>query len=249
MLSPIHANVAALQAMPRVARIPSLLKGEVNDGGPTTSRFVEPLFLDFAMNYRRSAIVTDDREFNTDLPIHSNTKPVNTSGANDGITRVCAGDRAPDIGGLAVICGPGFRGGSTKRPQRLYELLSQSSGGHTILVFPPSGGGGVDDEEHGRNLGEALQVLEMYVLRDGAQVVFILPDNYLYHPPAGVEVTIAMDPSGRARRVFGLEGISVGHEFGTQEMVYVVVRPDGFIGCFGTEVASVERYFSDIYCC
>lgn len=242
----MHTNIAALQAMPR---IPRPVKGEINDEGRTTSRFVEPLFLDFSMNYRRSAIVTDDRESNVNLPTPSNAKTISTSSANSGITRVCAGDCAPDVGGLIVIGGPGFKGGSTRRPQRLYELLSQSSGGHTILVFPPSDGGGVDDEEHGRNLGEALQVLEMYVLRDGAQVVFILPDNYLYHPPAGVEITIAMDPSGRARRVFGLEGISVGHEFGTQEMVYVVVRPDGFIGCFGTEVASVERYFSDIYCC
>ena len=249
--SPLYAAIdATRQSSPTTSQ--SLGNGN-NSRERETLVAIQSLYADPVVNYRHSPIVMDDRDSKPSpyaASYLSDMRPSTFEGAVMPARYPCAGDRAPDVTGLVVFGGPDGIDAANGR-KRLYELFANDDGAHTILVFPSTSEDDTDQVGiEGPGFDGVWDILESYALRSLAQTVLVLPSNYHPNLVGSSDLTIVVDTTGNARIAYGLESSSSEAEFVTREAAtYVLVRPDGYIGCFGTEIASVERYFSEFFCC
>lgn len=134
----------------------------------------------------------------------------------EGLGSLRAGDRAPEAPGLTLASGLGTT-------TSLYSLFSPYL--HTILIFAPPDA--FDDVE------AAVDAVSVYP--SAAVQSFVITHEAA--PRALPKTTVLVDREDRAARAYMI---------GKQNVTFVVVRPDTFIGAIVTDKSGVDRYFSKI---
>lgn len=134
----------------------------------------------------------------------------------EGLGSLRAGDRAPEAPGLTSASGLGAA-------TSLYALFSPYL--HTILIFAPPNA--FDDVE------AAVDAVCAYPTV--AVQTFVISREAIPH--AITKTTVLVDHEGYAWRAYMT---------GKQNITFVVVRPDTFIGAIVTDNSGVGRYFSKI---
>ncbi|EMD32550.1 hypothetical protein CERSUDRAFT_118602 [Gelatoporia subvermispora B] len=133
---------------------------------------------------------------------------------------VRAGDRAPEAPGLRKISGPDALGEITS----LFRIFGPSY--HTVLVYAPDGQGPGDIATAARRLPA-----------DAIRTVLILP-KAAAAPAAVTSDLVLSDEDGHARAGYGV---------GDNDVMVVIVRPDGVVGGFVRGAEGVGRYFDMIF--
>lgn len=185
------------------------------------------------INYRWSSIVLDERdpEYADKLskPVLLDHLKTNAYGGYE--AGLSAGDRAPDAPGLVVLrCSTNMqekiKGGDTTS---LFKLFNPAK--HSIMLFaPPS----VDANVIKRVVAS---VAKFPSAKDIVQIFHISP----FSPPLtkieGLDaVLVDVNKHGRG-----------GYLVQNDQVVIVVIRPDGYIGAFAKHVEGLARYLENIF--
>lgn len=134
------------------------------------------------------------------------------------IEKVHAGDRAPDA--THIIDGP--------TTTTIFDLLSVRT--HTVLVFP--GTCGAPEIQHDLGVVDQLRTC-------GAICLFLVvqPADIGFENLSALCDRILVDTAGYAVTGYGIAA---------RAKTFVVIRPDGVIGAYASEVDGLQRYFSAI---
>ena len=171
------------------------------------------------VNYRWSDVVFDERY----KQVEKKAEAYGTEGHD-----IRAGDRSPDAPGLIIVRGgSGGEGNKT----RLFDIFKPTK--HTILIL-------LTDPDAKKSLSLIQHVLsKIEKLAPGLFTTALIipsttPDGDV--PNVGVDYVLK-DSDGHTFKNFGLEGKSY----------IAIVRPDGIVGAFASDVAGVEHYLSLVF--
>ena len=171
------------------------------------------------VNYRWSDVVFDERY----KQVEKKAEAYGTEGHD-----IRAGDRSPDAPGLIIVRGgSGGEGNKT----RLFDIFKPTK--HTILIL-------LTDADANKSLSWVQPVIsKIEKLAPGLFTMALIipnatPDGVV--PNVGVDYVLK-DSDGHAFKNFGLEGKSY----------IAIVRPDGIVGAFASDVAGVEHYLSLVF--
>ena len=175
--------------------------------------------LQLDVNYRWSDVVFDERY----KQIEKKPDAYGIEGHD-----IRAGDRSPDAPGLTIV-----RSGSGREDSRtrLFDIFEPTR--HTILIF-------LTDPDANKSLSliqPVISRIEMLAPRL-ITTALIIPGSTLDEDIPNTSVDYVLkDSDGHAFKNFGLEGKSY----------IAIVRPDGIVGAFASNVAGVEHYLSLVF--
>lgn len=174
----------------------------------------------FGVNYRWSPIVFDERTPKEDKPVDPYGHASDSSPT--GVVR--AGERAPDASGLIILAAKG--GFNAAHPTTsLFSMFSASH--HTVIVFS----NGTDKVQ------EVIAVLRAYPTGLLKTVLVRNDTTAPLSAPDGVDWSV-LDRDGHAHE---------GYKVQKDELLVVIVRPDGSVGGIVRGADGVGRYLDGVF--